>query len=64
MLGTRPGLSAKAVSALNQQAPRSPVRSKDRGDGAGISTDAFWSWTRWYTPTVPAIQKAEVRGSL
>lgn len=62
--GTRPGLSARAVSGLDHQAPSYPARSKGRGDGARISTDALRSWTRWYTPIVPASQKAEVRGAL
>lgn len=63
MLGTKPGLWAKAASALNHQAIYS-ARGEGRGDGARISTDAFWSWTRWYTPIGPVTQKAAVRGSL
>lgn len=59
MLGAKPGLSAKAASALNPQAI-CPARGEDRGDSARISTNTFWSWTS----IVPAIQNAEVRGSL
>lgn len=61
--GTRPGLSARAVSALDHQAPSYPARGKEKGDGARISTDALRSWTRWYTPIVPAVRRL-VRGAL